>query len=646
VLVCVGAAPTSARLVRAASRIAQRLHAPWVAAYVEPPATTLRGTDRERLEGHLRLAESLGAQVVRLAGTDVAGAVLAWARKHNVTRIVIGKPTHSWWRDRLRGSLLDAVVRGSGDIDVHVIAGDGEADGADAGARAAEAPERVDPRAWGAAVLMVLATTATAATLRAAFAIPDVEVLYFLAVMVTGALWGRGPSVLAAALGVVAYDFFFVPPFFTLAVADGRYVLTFVMMFAVGVLVSELVARIRRQEKDAVAREERTASLYALTRDLGAASDRADAARVLATHVAEALESDVTVFGLGERGELEPLAAQPQDAALESSDDGVVRWAHEHGKLAGLGTDTLPGARIVACPLRATDSGLGVVALRPRTGAALRIEQRDLLEVLCRQAALVFERSVLAEEAERAVLRARTEELRSSLLSAVSHDLRTPLAAITGAAATVRDEASLDGTTKRELLDTVCDEAERLERLVANLLDMTRLESGAVVLRRDWVPLEELVGSALTRLERRLAGREVHVDLAASPLLVPMDPILVEQVLVNLLENAAKHTPAATPIDIRARGDGERVVVEVSDRGPGLPPGDPAALFEKFRRGAGTEARGAGLGLAICRGIVTAHGGQVEAEDRTGGGATFRFTLPIEGAPPSLPPELREEAGA
>lgn len=637
ILVCVGASPSSGRLIRAAARMAAGLRCPFTAAYVESTAiAAMSPEDRERLEAHLRVAEALGGTVTRLAGARISEAILDYARRQNVTRLIVGKPTHSRLRDRLRGSLLDEVVRGSGDIDVHVISGDESPEGAP---RASSPPGSPwDWRGALAAVGLVAVTLGIAWLLRATLGLPDPEMLFLLAVMVTAVGFGRGPALLAAGLGVACYDVFFVEPLMTFSVSDRRYVLTFAMMFAVGYVISQLAARLKQQERAAVSREERTAVLYALTRELASSYVPLRIAEAGARHAAAFFGCPAFVLLPGAGGGLETACASPDDAQFAAKDLGVARWTLEHDEIAGVGTDTLPGATCIAAPLSTSQSRLGVLALAPADRAGLGAEQRAFLDVFGRQLASALERAKLAEEARAAVYRAKTEEIRASLLSAVSHDLRTPLASITGAATTLRDDARLDPKTEAELVDSICTEAERLERLVGNLLDMTRLESGAVSLRRDWVPLDEVIGSSLDRLEVALAGRPVHVGLEDRLPLLYLDPVLLPQLFVNLLENACKYTPAGSPIEVRGMRQGDACVVEVMDRGPGLPEGDEERVFEKFQRGDHAEVPGAGLGLAICRGIAEAHGGSVRAANRGGGGAVFRVVLPIGGTPPSVPP--------
>ncbi|MBL9027342.1 MAG: sensor histidine kinase KdpD [Myxococcales bacterium] len=642
ILVCVGPAPGSARLVRAARRMAAGLRAPWVAAYVEASGVApLPEAARARLDGHLRLAESLGATIVRLTGAKVSEAVLAYARRHNVTRIVLGKPTHPRARDLVRGSLLDEVVRGSGDVDVHVISGDenmSEQARPDGGA----SPERsIAVGNYASVIAIVAVTSALAFAIGELLPIPDLEMLYFLAVVISAISFGRGPSLLAAALSVAAYNFLFVPPRFTFAVADIRYVLTFGMMFGLGLVVSALAHRVRRQEADALAREERTRALYDLSRDLAGSFGISRIAEVTARHCADAFGGAALVF-LPEEATSAAAASWPVGSTLDAKDTGIVKWVLEHGRAAGRGTDTLPGASAICVPIRAGAEPLGAIALI--TSAALRPDEQGFLEALGRQAGFALDRTRLAEQARQAALAAKTEELRSSLLSTVSHDLRTPLAAITGAATTLRDDSDLPVAMRLDLLGTICDEAERLERLVSNLLDMTRLESGQVRLKREWVPLEEIVGSALARTESPLTAHAIRTDLAEDLPLISVDPILFEQLLVNLLENAAKYTPPGTEVTIAARSSTEELEVDVLDRGPGIPRGEEERIFERFARGAHPNVSGVGLGLPICRAIARAHDGTLDVVAREGGGAAFRIRIPQPAGRPSTPPEAPLES--
>ena len=649
ILVCVGSSPTSARLLRGACRMAAGLRAPWVAAWVDAgDAHPMDTHDRDRLKQHLRLAESLGAQVVRLSGARVADEILRYARLHNVTRLVIGKPTHPRWRDLLKGSLVTDLVRGSGAIEVHFISGD---DAPEAHVAHTRPPRRaLDRRGLGFAAALVAAATALGAVTRGMASQADLVALYLLVIMLVAYRYDRASSLVAAALSVASFDFFFVPPFYTFTVSDASHLLTFASMFGVGLVISGLTSRLRTQEQAARHREERTASLYALTRELASAADETRAASIIARHAGPAFGGEAAVLLRDASGELVPCGSFPGVITLDEPARAVARWAADHGQAAGPGTDTLAGATVQCVPLQNGATALGVLVLRDAVTDMLGPEHRSFVEAFVRQSTLPIERLRLAEVARAAAMRAHTEEIRSSLLSTVSHDLRTPLATITGAGTALRDDRGrLDPAQRAELLDTICGEAERLERLVANILDVVRLESGDLRLRRDWVPVEEVIGSALTRLAGSPGASEIRVDLPEGLPLVAVDPILFEHVFVNLLENALAYARPAAGVVVTAREADGALEMEVADRGPGLPPGDEARVFEKFYRGPGPRPGGAGLGLAICRGVVEAHGGTIAAAPREGGGTVFRIRLPLDAArpmgsrPEEVPPACTEE---
>ena len=636
-LVCVGPGPDGARLVRAAARIAASVRGEWIAASVETPALALASAaDRSRLAETLRLAESLGAEVVTLVDDAVADALLGLARERNVARIVVGKPMRSDWRDRLHRSLLRALVRDSGGIDIHVITGDHEAPRRPAERRPSE-HSRPEHYLWCAA--LVAAVTGLGSLLFPYVDRSDLIMLYMVGIMLAAVRFGRGPSTMATVLSVAAFDFFYVPPYLTFAVSDGQYVLTFAVMLTVGLLISTLTSRIRLQVEAARVRERRTAALYSLSRELSQLRHKVSIASCAARHIGETLGARVAVLLADERGDL--AAVQGTDAALvaDPRELSVARWAFAHGP-AGRNTDTLPGAAATHLPLIAAGRTIGVVTVdrgeRPRDTAA-----DQLLETFCRQTALALHRVLLAQDAQSAELRARAEELRSSLLSSVSHDLRTPLAAITGAATTLLEGGpELPKEAHRDLAEAIREEAERLARLVANVLDMSRLESGELVLRREWTPIEEPIGAALGRLEGRLAGRPVDLHIEPGLPLVALDVVLIEQLLVNLLENALKYTPPGTALAVHATRDGEGIVLEILDRGAGIPEEALPRIFDKFVRAGGPPGtQGVGLGLAICRAVAEAHGGVIAASNRPGGGAVFRVTLPIGGAAPPVPSE-------
>jgi two-component system sensor histidine kinase KdpD len=483
--------------------------------------------------------------------------------------------------------------------------------------------------AYGRAVAVVAVTTAAARLLAPMSELSNLVMIYLLGIVVVAMRTGRGPSLLAAVLSVAAFDFFFVPPYFTFAVTDARYLFTFAVMLVVSLVISGLTVRTRAQAAAAEHREQRTAALYAMSRELASTRGVDALLQIAVRHITEVFRSQIVVLVPGPDGALTPWNGG--QFTLDARDLGVGRWVYEHRQPAGLGTATLPGASALYVPLLASTGAVGVLGIRPADAHAMDEPERlHQLETFASQTALALERARLAQDTRDAELRIETERLRNSLLSSVSHDLRTPLATITGAVTTILDEGGrLDAETRQELLESVREEADRLNRLVQNLLEMTRLESGALQLRRELHPLEEIVGAALSRLGKRLGDRRVTTRVPPDLPLVAIDDVLIEQVLVNLLDNALKYTPPVSPIEIIATATDRNVTVEIADHGPGLPAGEEDRVFEKFYRGQPTGGRGAGLGLAICRGIVRAHGGRIWAQNLPGGGVAFLFTLPL-----------------
>jgi two-component system, OmpR family, sensor histidine kinase KdpD len=470
----------------------------------------------------------------------------------------------------------------------------------------------------------------------------NLAMAYLLGIVFVAIRFGRGPSILASALSLAVFDFCFVPPYLTLAVSDVSYHFTFLVMFVVALVISSLTVRVQKQAEDARLREQRTASLYRLTRELARATNVSGLASAAVRSVGNIFDGRVAIL-LPDRGTLQGLPPEANGYEIDEVELGVARWVFEHGAPAGLGTSTLPRARAMYLPLSTRSNTVGVLGILPADSQRIEDpEQRQLLGAFCKQTAVAIERTGLAEEARLAQARVEQEELRNTLLSSVSHDLRTPLAAIMGAASTLLEDDSVSSGVRREMLETIAEEAGRLNRLVGNLVDMTRLESGGLVVKKEWTPLEEIVGSALQRLHSAFENRPVRVTLPSDLPLVPMDGVLIEQVFVNLLENAAKYTPPGTPIEITARAEPDRVVVEVADSGPGILAGDEDRLFEKFFRGRNGSVGGTGLGLTISRGMLRAHGGDLRAENRAQGGALFRLTIPLDGKPPEIPREPRE----
>ena len=619
------------QLVRVGKRFADALDAEWVVVSVETPQLLkLSELKRNRRIEVLRLAESLGAETVTLDGPSAAVSLIEYARLRNITRIVVGEAKRTGWRAWLRQSTAIVLVQRGRGFDVSVIS---RREGRTPQKRDLPATGPADVR-WGrywAALLISGICSGIAALMYPHFELTNLVMVYLLGGTVAALRLGRGPASLTALVNVLAFDFFFVPPRYTFAVSDFQYVVTFGVMLVITLIIASLVANVRAQTRVAGARERRTSSLYAMSRELAANRSFDELSRVAVNHVADTFASQAVVLMPDAAGRLQASRERELPGSLADADLAVAQWVFDHGKPAGLGTDTLPAALAQYLPLTGTHRTLGVMAVRPTQKRRLLLpEQRHLLETFAGQIALAIERLQLTEEAEVARITAESENLRNTLLASISHDLRTPLAVIRGASTALNEPGlKLTPEARTELNRLIDRKAEEMSELISNVLDLMRFEAGEVPLRRDWQTVEDLVGSALTRLATRLNEHTVEVVLPGELPAVYVDAHLVTQVLVNLLDNAGKHTPPGTRINISAEPEAATVRVVVEDTGPGLPAGDPDRLFAKFQRGLEEgNTGGAGLGLAICRAIVNAHGGQISAAPRPGGGSRFMFTLP------------------
>ncbi len=617
VLVAVGPAPTSATLVRSAKRLASMLGCDWFALYVET-ARPLSPADRERVTAHLRLAESLGARTASITSSGVSEGLLQFARRENVTKVVVGKPLTSGWRERLRPSPVDRLIRDSDDIDVHVIRG--EQEGAPLRAGMVPSDAIAGWRWWWAPPTAAGAAAALGKLLSPHVELADVAMIFLFASGCVAFLGSRRAALVMAALSVLCFNFFFVPPMYTFRVAGSHYLITFGVLLTASLLLSELTLRLRQEKDLARVNEERTAKLYRMSKLLAERRGIGDAPDRAAEELARAMEDRVIVTVRSSDGRL-----SPHGGTLDPKEAAVVDWVIANGQAAGRGTATLTSASMTHYPMPGQQGVLGAVSI----AKPLPPREAELLLALARHVGLVLSIESLQDERRRTMQEMETERLRSSILASVSHDLRTPLASILGSASTLQEQDDgLPPQVRRELVATITEEADRLNRLIANLLEMTRIEGGALRLSLVPLPVEEIIGASLHATRRVLSDRRVTTSVADNLPFVVADELLIQQVLVNLLDNAAKHTPRDAEITLSAALAGpDRVMIAVSDRGTGLPPGDPSLLFERFHRG-DTTGTGAGLGLAICKGIVQAHGGIIEARNRDGGGAEFRFTLP------------------
>ncbi len=635
ILVCISPSPMAARLVRAAKRMAAGLHAEWITAYVETPRTAKLPADaRSRVIQTLRLAERLGSETATLSGHDVAEEVLTFARRRNVTKVIVGKPIHPKWRDIVYGSVLNSLVRRSGDIDVYVINGEGDTTRPQV-QPLWRRPHPLRPYLW--TILIIAACAALAFLMFPYFAPANVVMVFLVGIVIVATRYGRGPSILVSIISVIAFDLFFVPPHLTFGVNDTQYVVTFAVLLLVGLTISSMTVRIKEQAETSRERERRTSSLYEMSREFASTNNIDALTQTAIKHIEEAFYSRVALLLNETEGQLATYGSERIETYLTERERSVARWVNDHRQLAGRGTQTLPGSLGLYLPMNTSQGQIGVLGiylLQP--DYLLSPDQMHLLETYANQTAVAIERAQLSQETERAQVQVETERLRSSLLSSVSHDLRTPLAAITGAASGLIQNTAELKPAQRELAQIAYEEAERLNRLLGNLLEMTRLESGGVRVDKEWQPLEEVIGLALARMDAGLDDHPLTTDLPEDLPLVPIDSILIELVLVNLLENALKYTPVSAPIELSAYAEPNHVVVEVADHGSGIPAGEDERIFEKFYRNRPTTTSGVGLGLTICKAIIEAHGGRIWADNRPEGGAVFHFTLPLEGEPPQV----------
>ncbi len=637
-LVCVSEDPRSAGLVRLAKRLADRLHAPLTAISIETRRSLqLSEEDRDRIADTLRLAERLGAEAVTLPTSRrrIADDILAYAQSNNITHILVGKSARSRWFEIVNGSVVHDLVRRAGNISIHVVAGD-EIDGdpiPKKTVRAAPDPSSHDMLAFPAAIAAVAAAVGVGSLIKPTFGIENVDLVFLTATVAIAIRFGLLPSLLASALSALAYNFFFLPPIYTLSIGDPTHIAAFVFFALVAVLVSNLAARARAHALAAFARVRTTESLYAFSRKLAGAGTLDDVLWASGYQIASMLKVRVVLL-LPEGSTLSLRSGYPPEDALDASDLAAADWAWSHNRPAGRGADTLPGAKRLFLPMRTGRGTIGVVGIDSgKPGPLLTREQRRLLDALIDQAALAIERVHLVEEADRVKRSIETDKLRAAILTSLSHDLRTPLSSIMGAAGALRDLSdALSKDDKADLLDTIVEEAERLNRFIANLLHMTKLEAGAVT--PDTAPhvVSELIATTLTRAAKIIDNHKVELDLAADLPMVNVDGILFEQAMFNLIDNASKYAPAGTTIRIQGWREGDLVRLQVLDEGPGIPPEATERVFDRFYRVHKEDSvrAGTGLGLAVSRGFIEAMQGRIVAGNRSDrSGAVFTVTLPV-----------------
>jgi len=632
-LVAVNARPGSAAVIRYARRLADRLRAAWTAVHVET-GTNQSEVERDRVAQLLRLAERMGGMAATVPAAGEAEGVLQFARANNITHIVIMAPRGSRWLDLVRSSPAQDIIRNAGDISVHVVPASylkGRAGNGDIAKAPVDGRPLLEPRALASSLLFSAIALGIGLLLRQTLAVSNVALVLLVAVLASAVAYGLMPSLFAGLVCALAYNFFFLPPLYTFTIADPENVITLLVFLLVAAIASNLTARMRTQAIVAPQRAATTEDLYRFSRKLAGIATLDDLLWATAYQVAHMLRLHVVLL-MPEGGMLEVRAGYPPEDTLDDGDLAAAKWAFEEGHEAGRGSDTLPGARRLFLPMRTASGVVAIIGLdSDREGPLLTPDQRRLLDSLSDQTALAIERLNLAGEMDRARMAAETEKLRTALLTSISHDLRTPLASILGSASSLKQYRSqLSDTDQAELLGTIQEEAERLNRFIANLLDMTRLESGALAPNLELIDLGDVVGSVLRRAP--LKQHMVSLDLEPGLPMLRLDPVLFEQVLFNLLDNAAKYSGAESEIRLTAQRDDGHVLVRVADEGEGIPDGDLERIFDKFYRvhAADRKRAGTGLGLAICRGFVEAMGGTIKAANRTDRtGAVFTITLPV-----------------
>ena len=637
-LVCVSEDPRAAGLVRYTKRLADRLHASWTAIYVESSRSLqLSEEERDRIADTLRLAQALGGEPVTIpaVGRHIADDVVAYAQTNNITQIVIGKSTRSRIFELLHGSVVRGLLRSCGNISVHVIAGEELAKDVipKKTVRTAEGVEPFDPRPYIVALIVIALALGIGKLIQPYFGIENVDLVFITAVVGVAVRYGLWPSLAASIVASLCYNFFFLPPVYTFTITDPTNVAAFFFFIIMAIVVSNVASRARTLAVAAMSRARTTESLYVFSRKLSGVGTLDDVLWATAYQIALMLKVRVVLL-LPEDGSIAVKAGYPPEDVLDQADLAAAKWAWEHDRAAGRGADTLPGAKRLFLPMRTGRGAIGVVGIdSDKAGPLLTPDQRRLLDALIDQAALAIERVHLVAYLDQAQRNAEADRLRSALLTSISHDLRTPLAAILGSAGTLKDfSRALKDESKVDLLTTIIEESERLNRFIANLLDMTKLEAGSIKPNAARHDIGEIVGTALQRASKILADHKVETDITPELPMLEIDPVLFEQVLFNLLDNAAKYAPPKTTIRIEGWQEGDNLKLQIIDEGSGIPLEDIDSIFEKFHRTQKQDQvrAGTGLGLAISRGFIEAMGGSIDAANRSDrSGAVFTITLPI-----------------
>ena len=628
ILVCLSSHPLGERLIRTGRRLADDLNAEWIVAFIETPGHIhMPAENRERIQRNLNLAEQMGARIENLPGASVAETVLEFSRRNNITKIVAGKPLRSRWFEILRGgSVVDQIIRESGSIDVYVVS---EESGRPI---TPPPPSRLLHRRWDRylkSALLVGLVTLFNFLIYSSLEPTNLVMFFLAAVVISAVFFGRGPSILASLLSVLAFDFFFVHPRYSFAVSDTEYIVTFIGFMAVGLIISSSASLLRDQVDQLRQREANARAINNLSKDLTAAVSLNDVLNVVISRLGKTFEREVVIM-LPDSLQVLAIRAATHGLTLDENEKAVALWTYQNGQAAGRGTETLTAANMRFLPLKTSHGAVGVLGVKASDQSRfLTQDERLLFDNFANLAALAIERALFADQASQAESLRSTEKLQSALLNSISHELRTPLASIMGALTSLEEDEcapensmSLSRETRIELIQSAASETRQLNRLVGNLLDMTRLQAGAVHLNHELTDIQDLIGAVLSQMEERTRGRQIDVEIVEDIPLVSMDAVLMGQALVNLLDNAVKFSPSGTTIRVNAWTTGSELIMSVQDQGAGIASEELSRIFDKFYRGHATAMRtgGTGLGLSICRGIVEAHGGRIWAENIKGGG--------------------------
>ncbi len=641
VLVCVNERPGALALVRYGRRQADRLRAPWAAVHVETSKDArFSEAQKNKIASALSLAEQLGAEAVTLPGENVAQEILAYASANNYTHVIVGMPTLPRWREIFVGSVSHDLIRANRGVSVHVISAENGPDTRPTSMASARERRRINFSHYLWSTFYVAIALGIGSALSRFLDVRNIALVFLMAVLASAMNGGLWPALFASVLSAFVFNFFFLEPRYTLDIGDPESVVAFAFFLGIAVIASNLAGRVQRQAVTARQRAKTTEGLYLFSKKLAGAGTLGDVLWATVYQIASMLQVRVVVL-LPENGRIAVQAGYPPDDTLDDADIAAAQWAWQHDKPAGRGADTLPGAKRLYLPLKTGRTQVGVIGLdNDKQGPVLTPGEHRLFDSLADQAALAIERIQLVTDVENARLAAEADKLRSALLTSLSHDLKTPLASILGSAGTLKDySSSLTEPSRVELLTTIVEEAERLNRFIANLLDMIRLESGADAVSLTPLFIGDSIGGALRRAEKILVHHKVELELPADLPMVRLDPVLFEQVLFNLLDNARKYAPSGSRISIRAWSDESHVLLQIIDEGPGIPADDLTKIFDSFYRVRKKDhvQAGTGLGLAICKGFVEAMGGTITAANRADRpGAIFTLRFPIGPEPANL----------